>query len=173
MTKKIRFSHIVCIGQNNEIGYDNKLLYKFKEDLEHFKSKTIGSVVIMGRKTYDSIGKPLVGRINIVISRTMKSTEGVFVVGSISEAIKLAKSAAIIINNKEVFIIGGAQIYDKTINLVDRVYLTRVRSKQSVSADSYYPDIESTFSLVENSCLLSSGGKDLLYQFETWVKLAR
>lgn len=172
MTKKIRFTHIVCIGNNNEIGKDNKLLFKFKEDLEFFKSKTIGSVVIMGRKTYDSIGKPLVGRINIVISRTMKRTEGVFVVSSISEAIEIAKSAATVINNKEVFIIGGESIYEKSLDIVEKVYITRVLA-DSKKVDSYYPDIESTFSLVDNSCLLSSGEKDLLYQFETWVKLAR
>ena len=95
-------SIIVAVAENNAIGYDNHLLWHISEDLKRFKSLTIGHHIIMGRKTYESVGKPLPGRVNIVISRRDNYVvEGCLVAKSLAEALELAK------NDSEVFIIGG------------------------------------------------------------------
>ncbi|HOO69546.1 MAG TPA: dihydrofolate reductase, partial [Bacteroidales bacterium] len=102
-------SLVAVVGPNLEIGANNQLLWHISEDLKHFKALTMGHTVIMGRKTYESLGKPLPGRENIVLSRSGKSLEEV-----------LSK----IKDNAEVFVIGGAQIYRQTIGLADKLYLT-------------------------------------------------
>ena len=163
MSKKIVFSHIVCIGHNNAIGFNNRLLFSFKEDLDYFKSKT------MGRLTYESIGKPLKGGINIVISKSSINEKGIFTVSSIDDAIELAKQMADVINNKEVFIIGGESIYKQTMGLVDNIYVTKVISEPNVKADSYYPLISEDFGLVENSVLYQSE-KGFIYGFERYAR---
>ena len=169
MSKKIVFSHIVCIGHNNAIGFNNRLLFSFKEDLDYFKSKTMGSVVVMGRLTYESIGKPLKGRINIVISKSSINEKGIFTVSSIDDAIELAKQMTDVINDKEVFIIGGESIYKQTMGLVDNIYVTKVISEPNVKADSYYPLISEDFGLVENSVLYQSE-KGFIYGFERYAR---
>ena len=121
---------IVASSDNNIIGNDNKLIWTLKDDLKRFKELTSGSTVIMGRKTYESIGKPLPNRINIVISRSKKVINGCIVVDSIEKAIKKADK------RKQVFIIGGSQIYDLSINIVDTIYLTKVHTE--VEGDSKF-----------------------------------
>ena len=113
-------SIIVAVAQNGVIGDKNSLLWHISEDLRFFKRTTSGHPVIMGRKTYESLGRPLPNRTNVVISRTMGEIEGCTVVRSLEEAVALFPA------EEEVFIIGGAQIYALALDIADRFYLTRV-----------------------------------------------
>ncbi|WP_312341791.1 dihydrofolate reductase [Chryseobacterium binzhouense] len=128
---------VVAMGKNNEIGSDNQLLWHLPKDLKHFKEITSGHPVIMGRKTYESIGKPLPNRTNIVISRKKDwFEEGILIVGSIKEAVKFAKKI-----DEDIFIIGGGTIYDQTMEIVDKLEVTLVEA--NLEADTYFPKIDS------------------------------
>lgn len=129
MTKTI----VVAISENNAIGKDNQLLWYLPADLKHFKNITTGHTVIMGRKTFDSVGKPLPNRRNIIITRHVMHIEGCEVVSSIEAALALCA------DEEEVFIVGGAEIYRQSIHLTDRIYLTIVHQK--FDADSFFPQI--------------------------------
>ncbi len=129
-------SIIVAMAQNRAIGKDNRLLWHLPADLRHFKQITSGHTVIMGRKTYDSVGKALPNRRNIVITRQRIEIEGCEVTGSVNEALSLCTA------HEEVFIIGGAQIYEQAIPLTQRIYLTLV--EQSFEGDTFFPEIDST-----------------------------
>jgi dihydrofolate reductase len=127
---------VVAMGEKNEIGFENKLLWHLPTDLKHFKDITSGHPIIMGRKTYESIGKPLPNRTNIVISRKKNwFEEGVLIVGSIKEAVKFAKKI-----DENVFIIGGGNIYEQTIEIVDKLEVTLV--KTDLEADTFFPKID-------------------------------
>jgi dihydrofolate reductase len=127
-------SIIVAIAKNNAIGKDNKLLWYLPNDLKHFKDVTTGHTVIMGRKTYDSVGKPLPKRRNIIITRQAISIEGCEVVNSLEAALALCK------DESEVFIVGGAEIYRQSIPLTDRIYLTVI--DQEFDGDSFFPELD-------------------------------
>jgi dihydrofolate reductase len=120
----MKVSMIVAVAKNAAIGKDNQLLWRLSEDLKLFKKRTMGHPIIMGRKTFDSIGKALPGRLNIVISRN-KSLEilGCTVVSSVEEAIDFASKEP---NVEEVFVIGGEKIYDLSRSLATNLYLTVV-----------------------------------------------
>ncbi len=127
---------VVAIGENRGIGSNNQMLWHLPKDLKHFKNITSGHPVVMGRKTYESIGKPLPGRTNIVISRKNDwFEEGILIVGSIKEALKFAKKI-----DEEVFIIGGGNIYKQTIDLADKIELTTV--KATIEADTFFPEMD-------------------------------
>ncbi|WP_042722300.1 dihydrofolate reductase [Flavobacterium sp. B17] len=127
---------VVAMGEKNEIGFENQLLWHLPKDLKHFKDLTSGHPVIMGRKTYESIGKPLPNRTNIVISRKNDwFEEGVLIVGSIKEAVKFAKKI-----DEDIFIIGGGKIYEQTMDIVDKLEVTLV--KADLEADTYFPKID-------------------------------
>lgn len=140
---KVKISIIAAIGKNRELGKDNKLLWHIPEDLKRFRKLTQGHAVIMGRKTFESIGKALPNRINIIISKKRGWTPlGCLVADSIEKAIDIAKKSNIyhpssIINN-EVFVIGGGQIYAQAISYVDKLYLTVVEG--TYDADTFFPD---------------------------------
>ena len=132
---------IVAASQNNVIGKNNQLPWYLPGDLQYFKAMTLGKPVIMGRKTFESIGKPLPGRDNIVISRQADySAEGIKLVSSLAAAIELGESINLINGAEEVMIIGGAQIYAESLDLADRVYLTRVH--RHVEGDAFFPEME-------------------------------
>lgn len=131
---------IAAITDNNALGKDNKLLFRLKKDMAHFKNITTDNVVIMGRKTYESIGKTLPNRVNIVLSRNMKSNEDFYTFDSIEKAIEWSKENY---PQKEIFIIGGASVYDKALkdDIVDKLYMTKI--KQTVEdADAFFPEID-------------------------------
>ena len=113
-------SIIVAVAQNGVIGDKNSLLWHISEDMRFFKRTTSGHPVIMGRKTYESLRRPLPNRTNVVISRTLGELDGCTVVRSLEEAIALFPT------EEEVFVIGGAQIYALALDVADRFYLTRV-----------------------------------------------
>lgn len=128
-------SIVVAIAENNAIGKDNQLLWHLPADLKHFKDITNGHTIIMGRKTYDSIGRPLPNRRNIVITRnTELDIPGVEITNSLNEALKLCTTEA------EVFIIGGAELYKHALEATNRIYLTTVH--HSYTADTFFPEIE-------------------------------
>lgn len=130
----MNISIVVAISSNHAIGKNNQLLWHLPADLKHFKSITTGNTIIMGRKTYDSIGKPLPNRRNIIITRQHDlEIPGVEVVNSIDEAISLCE------NENEVFIIGGAEIYKSALQLTDRIYLTTVH--HTFDADAFFPEL--------------------------------
>ncbi|MBI2611968.1 dihydrofolate reductase [Candidatus Gottesmanbacteria bacterium] len=128
-------SIIAAIGKNRELGKDNKLLWHIPEDLIRFKKLTSGHVVIMGRKTYQSIGRPLPNRTNIIITRDINfSAPGSIITHSLDEALEIAKQK----EKEEIFVIGGGQIYNQAINLADKLYLTLVDG--TFAADTYFPN---------------------------------
>jgi dihydrofolate reductase len=126
-------SIIVAVAQNGVIGKDNELIWRLSDDLKLFKTQTVGNTVIMGRKTYDSIGKPLPNRTNIVISRSKIKIEGTSVVNSLKEAVD---EAGKLNPGKEIFIIGGEQIYKLATPLVNKLYLTQVKAE--VEGDVFF-----------------------------------
>ncbi|MCX6796186.1 MAG: dihydrofolate reductase [Candidatus Falkowbacteria bacterium] len=126
---------ICAVGKNRGIGYQNKLLWHISDDLKHFKAITTGHVVIMGKNTYLSMGKPLPNRFNIVIAAEPNFiAPGCEVVHSIPDAIKLGKAQT----GKDIFIIGGGQIYAQTLPFVEKLYLTLVDN--APEADTFFPD---------------------------------
>jgi dihydrofolate reductase len=133
---------IAAVARNRVIGGDNQLLWRIKSDLRFFRGSTLGRAVIMGRKTFQSIGKPLPGRLNIVVSRTMPQTEGLEVARSVDEAIVLARKAqhdgrAL---PDRIMIAGGADIYAQTIDRAERLIITEV--DLFPTGDAHFPEIE-------------------------------
>jgi len=138
MTEKAKplISVIVARADNGVIGRDNTMPWRLRNDLRYFKQVTMGKPVIMGRKTFESIGKPLPGRLNIVITRQYQALgEGVVVVPSLQAAIALASG-----EGEEIMIIGGTQIYQQAIPLASRIYMTKVRGM--TEGDVVFPALE-------------------------------
>ena len=144
MTKQIRnieqvidkptISIIAAVAENRAIGKNNKLLWEIPEDMKHFKRITTGHPVIMGQKTYESIGGSLSNRTNIVLSQDNGFyATGCIVTDSIEKAIEIAKKD----NSDEIFFIGGGMVYEEAIKIVDKLYLTIVEG--SYDADTYFP----------------------------------
>lgn len=128
-------SIIAAIGSNRELGKDNKLLWHIGEDLARFKQLTLGHPVIMGRTTYESIGKPLPGRLNIILTRDKDfKAPGCRIARSLKEAVEKAQSR----DSREIFIIGGGNVYQQAIKMADKLYLTIV--KGTFSADTFFPE---------------------------------
>jgi dihydrofolate reductase len=126
-------------GEKRVIGKDGALPWRIKEDLEHFKETTMGHVVIMGRKTFQSIGKPLPKRINIVITRSIDfAHEGVIVAYSFEDALDKAYAQAK--NKRELFVIGGAEIYKEALPYADKLYLTLING--DFEGDTFFPEIK-------------------------------
>lgn len=131
---------IVAMAENRVIGRNNQLPWYLPGDLKYFKATTMGKPVIMGRKTYESIGKPLPGRANVVVTGNRNySAEGVEVVHSIDEALQLARSIAIVDGAKEVMVIGGAELYRELLPRTHRLYLTKIHA--SVDGDAHFPSL--------------------------------
>ncbi|HEY5585382.1 MAG TPA: dihydrofolate reductase [Ruminiclostridium sp.] len=127
-------SIIFAMGKNNAIGYSNKMPWYLPEDFAYFKRVTMGQPVIVGRKTFESIGRPLPGRINIVITTsTSFSHDGCIVVDSVDKAIEYTK-------DKEAFIIGGAEIYKSFLPIADKLYITEI--DKAFEADTFFPEID-------------------------------
>jgi dihydrofolate reductase len=128
-------SLIVAASTNNAIGIGGDLPWRLSDDLKRFKAVTMGKPIIMGRKTWDSIGRPLPGRQNIVVTRQPEfSAEGCDVVASVAEAVAIAGDV------DEVMVIGGSQIYELALPSADRIYLTRVHAE--VEGDAFFPDVD-------------------------------
>lgn len=140
----MKISLIVAYGKNYEIGLDNKLLWHIPEDLKHFKALTSGHHMLMGRKTFESIGKPLPNRVSLILSNNLQEQEGAHCFKTFEEAITFAKDA----NEQELFIIGGAQVYEQALALVDTLYISEVDITTKADAFFQKPDF-SKWELVE------------------------
>ena len=131
---------IWAMARNGVIGRDNKLPWYLPEDLKYFKRVTTGKPVIMGRKTYDSIGRPLPNRTNIVVTRDASlNLEGVKVVTSLEDALDIARAESVISDVDEVIVMGGAEIYAQALPHADRLYVTLVHAE--VEGDAVFPPI--------------------------------
>ncbi|MCK5018335.1 MAG: dihydrofolate reductase [Candidatus Peribacteraceae bacterium] len=129
-------SLIVAASENNVIGRDGELPWDLPDDLQFFKDKTSGHPIIMGRKNYESIGRSLPGRTNIIITRQADyEAEGCTIVLSLDDALNISKE----VEDDEIFIIGGGEIYRQSIEIADRIYLTRVHAK--IEGDVYFPEL--------------------------------
>jgi len=132
----MRISIIVAVGKNGVIGSENRLIWRLSDDLKNFKKVTMGHFILMGRKTFESIGRPLPGRTNIILTRqTDYSFEGCIVLHSLDSAIAYAEEQ----KQEEIFIIGGAEIYTQALLIADKIYLTRVAD--SPPGDAFFPEI--------------------------------
>jgi len=133
----MKLSMIAAMGKNRVIGLNNKMPWHLPADLQWFKKTTLGSPIIMGRKTYESIGFPLPGRLNIILSRNKQlKIKGCRVVHSLDAALQLAKSEDN--PSQEVFITGGSHLYNKFLNDADRLYLTLI--DEEFEGDTFFPD---------------------------------
>ncbi|WP_435357269.1 dihydrofolate reductase [Emticicia sp. SJ17W-69] len=132
-------SIIVAKTSNSVIGKDNQLLWRLSADLKQFRILTTGHAVIMGRKTFESIGKALPNRTNIVISRqkNLDLPIGVFQAESLEKAIEMAKNAE---GNEEIFIIGGGNVYQQALDITDKIYLTEVQA--NMGGDAFFPELD-------------------------------
>lgn len=160
-------SQVVAAGNNNEIGKDNQLLWHLPNDLKFFKNVTWGMPVIMGRKTFESLGKKLLkGRKNIIITRNKEwSFDGVEVAHSVEQAINIAEKNYV----KECYVIGGAEIYQLFLPHTNRIYLTRVH--QSFEADSFFPDFnKDEWELITNTGFDPDEKHLWPYSFQVWEK---
>lgn len=140
---------IVAYDKNRLIGREGDLPWRIPEDLKKFKEITSGNIVIMGRKTYESIGKPLPNRINMVITRNKDyKPEGVFVFSSIKDALRKAS-----VFHKEIFFIGGQSIYSEILDIVDTMYISHIN--EEYEGDAYFPEVD-----------FSSWKKDYLEEYD-------
>ena len=159
-------SLIVAASENNAIGKNNQLLWHLPNDLKFFKNTTWGMPVIMGRKTFESVNKPLPGRINIVITRQADwEAADVTVARDLQDALKKAAET----NCKEAFVIGGGEIYKWALSITDIIYLTRVHVQ--LEGDTFFPSINETDWELESNQDFSADEKHAYaYSFQKWKK---
>ena len=137
----MRIALVVAMAENRVIGADGGLPWRLSSDLKYFKQVTMGKPIVMGRKTFASIGRPLPGRDNIVITRSAGfEADGVRVAGDVASALSLAHTLAKEKGANEICIIGGGEIYRQTLPMADRVYLTEVH--MTVEGDTVFPDLD-------------------------------
>ena len=136
----MRLALIVAAARNGVIGRNGGLAWKISDDLKWFRERTTGKPVIMGRRTFDSIGKPLPKRTNIVVSRTMELCDGIIVERTIEDALRRGAEEASAADVDEIFIIGGAELYAATLPLADRIYMTAV--DEDIAGDVRFPSID-------------------------------
>ena len=160
-------SLIVAATENNAIGKNNQLLWHLPNDLKFFKNTTWGMPVIMGRKTFEAVNKPLPGRINIVITRqTGWSAENVLVAADLEDALKKAKAT----NCNEIFVIGGGEIYKQSMEIADKIYMTRVHA--TLDGDTFFPAIDNT--IWHNTSLQEFATDEkhqYAYSFQNWERI--
>lgn len=161
-------SHIVAVSENGVIGKDNTLLWHYSEDLAYFKKKTSGKIIILGRKTFDSLKKPLPNRFHIVISKnhTNPATENINYVGSLADAYELAKKMTLHGQwPEEVMIVGGGQIYKASLKDTDFLYITRIPG--TYDGDTFYAlDLPPQFVLKSSQTSETTPG----LRYEIWSK---
>lgn len=155
---------VVAAAENNVIGKNNQLLWRLPNDMKFFKNTTWGMPVIMGRKTFESLDKPLAGRTNIVITRQDAwEAPGTQVVKSLEESIAVAADT----DAKEAFVIGGGEIYALALPLAQRIYLTRVHT--SLEGDTYFPEFDGQqWELLSNLDFPADEKHAYAYSFQVW-----
>ena len=163
-------SHVVALSNNNVIGVDNNLPWNLKTDLSHFKEYTTNKVIVMGRKTYESIGKPLPNRLNYVVSQTINHIEGAFVFDSIESAIKNARDYCKENSLDEVVIIGGGFLFRDTLPITNKLVLTKVNCE--IEGDVFYPEIDlSDWVEKDSRDFIKDKDNDYNFRVSTYEKL--
>jgi dihydrofolate reductase len=159
---RARISIIVAMALNRTIGINNTLPWRCPEDLKHFKSLTMGHHMIMGRKTFDSIGKPLPGRTTVVVTRnTALNIDGCTIAHSLEAAIKACT------DDSEIFIVGGAELYALAMPLVTNLYITEIQ--QEVLGDAYFPEFSHTqWQEISREQHIQESPQPLIYHFVTY-----
>ena len=157
----MNISIIVAMSNNRVIGKDNKMPWHLSDDLKNFKKITTGKTIVMGRLTYDSIGKALPNRRNIVLSRNLKDSN-VLIFSNLKEVLNSIKK------NEEIFIIGGENLYSQTINIANKLYLTTIDA--SIDGDKYFPDLDIS-SWKRTSCERYSKDENNTHNFKTEIFL--
>lgn len=159
-------SLIVAADEHNGIGLDNKLLCYLPADLKYFKQVTSGHCIVMGRNTYESIGRPLPNRTNIVVTRNKALIiDGCVVVNSLHDAVDYAKQH----NETELMITGGGTIYADAVNWCDKIYLTRIH--HTFNADTFFPEVKTLgFRLTSSEEFLADEKHAYDYTFEVWER---
>lgn len=165
-SKRVVISFIVAASENKVIGKDNKLPWCLPTDMRYFKNVTWGMPVIMGRKSFESLGKALKGRTNIVVTRNKDwKAEGAQTVQSIDNAITLAAQT----DAKEIFIIGGAEIFRSALPSADRIYLTLVHG--NFDGDAFFPDMEQDeWKLISNRDCKADDKNPYALSFQVWER---
>lgn len=161
---KPRVSLIVAMAKNRVIGINNMMPWHLPADLKHFKALTMGHHIVMGRKTYESIGKPLPGRTSVVVTRNRDySAPGVIVESSLEAAISACG------NDEEIFVIGGAELYAQALPLVSTLYITEIQ--QNAEGDAYFPEFDNTEWLeVAREMHSQQEPQPLEYHFVTYLR---
>ena len=162
----MQISIIVAAAENNAIGKNNQLLWHLPNDLKFFKNTTWGMPVIMGRKTFESVNRPLPGRMNIVITRQADwKAAGVTSATSLKDALHKAEAA----NYKQAFVIGGGEIYKEALHKADIVYLTRVHT--AINGDTFFPQLhEDVWEMLHNEDFEKDEKHAFNYSFQKWVR---
>ena len=164
-------SHLVAVSKNNVIGVNNDLPWSLKDDLAHFKKYTLNKIIIMGRKTFESIGRPLPNRKNYVVSRTIKDIPGAYVFDNTNSAILSAEeeNKAMGVEN-EIIIIGGGYLFNETAPLMNKLVITRVDC--DIEGDIFYPDIDlSSWKLVKTEIFKKDKDNDYDFKIEEYLNL--
>ena len=169
MAERLPLALIAACAHDNVIGLDNSMPWHLPQDLKHFKATTLGKPIIMGRKTWDSLGRPLPGRLNLVVSRQADlQLEGAEVFADLASAIIRAEQWAREQGVDEVMLIGGGQLYAQALPQADRIYLTRIDLQ--VEGDAFFPAFSGWQRI---DCQEHPAGDATpAYAFETWVKPA-
>jgi dihydrofolate reductase len=164
-------SHVVAVSNNNVIGVDNNLPWNLRTDLAHFKEYTTNKIIIMGRKTFESIGRPLPNRTNFVISRTLHDIAGAHIFNNLEDALKAAKEQSK--NGQaeaEAVIIGGGYLFRDTLSTFNKLVLTRVDC--DIDGDIFYPDIDLTnWNLIKTESFKKDDDNDYDFKVEEYKKL--
>ena len=164
----VTISFLVAADEGNVIGKNNQLPWHLPNDLKYFKNLTWGLPIVMGRKTYESIGKPLAGRTNIVITRNEGyKAEGIEVVHTIGEALNVARTKGA----KEIFVIGGAEIFGSLFNNANRIYLTRIH--HHFDGDVFFPQMDSNWQLVKQQFYKADEKNKYDHTFQVWENSAQ
>ncbi|RWU23501.1 diacylglycerol kinase [Pseudomonas alkylphenolica] len=171
MKTSLPLSLIAALADNRVIGIDNRMPWHLPGDFKYFKATTLGKPIIMGRKTWDSLGRPLPGRLNLVVSRQPGlQLEGAEVFASLDEAMLRAEQWALAQGVDELMLIGGAQLYTQAIErgLADRLYLTRV--ELSPEGDAWFPEFDAAQWQLASTQANPAEGDKPAYHFEVWKK---
>lgn len=163
----MKITLIAAMASNRVIGKDNDVPWKLPPDLKRFQRLTMGHVLLMGRKTYESVGRPLPGRTNLVVTRQEGfAPEGVHVARSLEEALVWAKQTG----ESELFVAGGAEIYRQTLPVADRLQLTRI--EEEFPGDAYFPEYDETeWVLVEREDHEPGDGAPFAYSYQVFDRL--
>jgi len=167
-TGGIVLSLLVAADEGNVIGKANQLPWHLPNDLKYFKNLTWGLPIVMGRKTYESIGKPLPGRTNIVITRNKEYTaEGIVVVHTIEQALNVAQQKGA----REIFVIGGAEIFNSVFDKAHRIYLTRIHHR--FDGDVFFPELNRDWQLVKKQAQEKDEKNAYAHTFQVWERQAK